>query len=148
MGYEQRLVPRAPDFKERVQRGFAQQKVMETLRAHILRVDPGEVEIEFPFHLDFTQQDGILHAGIITAVIDSACGYAAFSLMPPGTSILTVEYKVTFLRPAKGDLFRARGSVIKPGRTLTFCNGEAFAEGVKPFRASVSTSLVKLKECL
>jgi len=80
------------------------------------------------FNSDWTQHDGYLHAGIVTAVVDNACGYAAYTLMPEASSVLTVEYKVNFLRPAKGDRFVGIGRVVKPGRTFTVCNGEVLAE--------------------
>jgi len=114
---------------ERVRASFARQMVMETLGAELTRVLPGEVEIEFPFCDDLTQQHGFLHAGVLTTVVDSACGYAAYSLMPPDASVLTVEFKVNFLAPAAGERFRARGAVMKAGKTITVCNGEVYAVG-------------------
>ena len=124
---DRHLIPQTPDFRERVQESFARQKVMATLGAKLHQVLPGLVEIEIPFQDDLTQQHGFLHAGIITTVVDSACGYAAYSLMPPAASVLTVEYKANFLSPAKGTRFLARGIVVKAGRTLTICSGEVFA---------------------
>ena len=80
-----------------------------------------------PFDQRFTQQNGFLHAGIVTTLMDSACGYAAFTLMPPGSRVLSVEFKVNFLSPAQGESFRAEGHVIKPGKTLTVCEGKFYA---------------------
>lgn len=118
-----------PDFDYRVQSSFAKQTVMNLIGADLVKVLPGEVEILLPFRNDLTQQHGFLHAGIITAIADSACGYAALSLMPAGASVLTVEFKVNLLAPAKGERFVARGKVVKPGRTITVCSGEVFALG-------------------
>ena len=97
---------------------------MQTLGASLERVAPGEVELLLPFRDDLTQQHGFLHAGVVTAVIDSACGYAALSLMEPGAAVLSVEFKVNLLAPAQGALFRAVGRVVRAGRTLTVVSGE------------------------
>lgn len=106
---------------------FARQSVMTTIGARLTRVTPGAVEIELPFRSDLTQQHGFVHAGVITTIADSACGYAAFSLMSAEASVLTVEYKVNLLAPARGDRFVARGRVMKPGRTLTVCAADVVA---------------------
>ena len=106
---------------------FARQSVMTTIGARLTRVTPGAVEIELPFRSDLTQQHGFVHAGVITTIADSACGYAAFSLMPAEASVLTVEYKVNLLAPAHGDRFVARGRVMRPGRTLTVCAADVVA---------------------
>jgi uncharacterized protein (TIGR00369 family) len=90
-------------------------------------VRAGEVHLTAPYDARFTQQDGFLHAGIVTTLMDSACGYAAYSLMPAGSRVLTVEFKVNLLSPARGDGFRAEGHVIKAGRTLTVCEGNLFS---------------------
>ena len=108
---------------------IAKQAVMNLIGAELVKVLPGKVEILLPFRNDLTQQHGFLHAGIITTLVDSACGYAALSLMPAGASVLTVEFKVNLLAPAKGERFVARGKVVKPGRTITVCSGEVFALG-------------------
>jgi uncharacterized protein (TIGR00369 family) len=93
----------------------------------LVRVEPGLVEIKLPYRPDLTQQDGFVHAGIIATIADSACGYAAYSLMPPESEVLAVEFKVNLLRPAKGEMFLARAEVIKPGRTLTVVRADVFA---------------------
>jgi uncharacterized protein (TIGR00369 family) len=100
---------------------------MHTIGARLVRVEPGEVELELPFREDLTQQHGFLHAGIVTTLIDSACGYAALSLMDAESAVLSVEYKVNLLAPAVGDRMRAVGRVVKPGRTLLVCTGEVTA---------------------
>jgi len=116
-----------PDFKEEVRRNFAQQSVMTLIGASLSLVEPGIVEITLPYRQDLTQQNGYLHAGMITTIADSACGYAAFTLMPPGAGVLSVEFKVNLLRPAKGDSFVARAEVIKAGKTLTVVRADVFA---------------------
>ena len=122
------LRPRDPDFEARVRDSFARQRMMRTLGAELLAVRPGEVEIALPFRDDLTQQHGYLHAAAVTAVADSACGYAALTLMEPGREVLSVEFKVNLLAPAAGERFVAVGRVLRPGRTLTVCAGEVHAE--------------------
>lgn len=115
------------NIEQRVQESFARQPVMATIGATLTRVKPGEVTIELPIRLDLTQQHGFVHAGIVTLVVDTACGYAALTLMPPAAAVLTVEFKVNFLSPATGEKLIARGWVIKPGKTLMVCMGEVHA---------------------
>jgi uncharacterized protein (TIGR00369 family) len=122
-----KLSPRDPDFAPRVRASFARQRAMATIGARIVRVEPGEVELELPFRDDLTQQHGFLHAGIVTTLVDSACGYAALSVMDNESAVLSVEYKVNVLAPAVGERMRAIGRVIKPGRTLVVCTGEVIA---------------------
>ena len=116
--------PRDPDFEQRVRSSFARQAVMRTLDISLERVAPGEVSLTLPFRADLTQQHGFLHAGVVTAVVDSACGYAALTLMEPGAAVLSVEFKVQLLAPARGNAFRAHGRVVRAGRTLTVVMGE------------------------
>ena len=101
--------------------------MMQTLGVEITRLAPGEIELAMPYEAAFTQQHGFIHAGIMATVLDSACGYAAFSLMPTDAAVLTVEFKTNLLAPAKGERFLFRAHVVKPGRTLTVCDGQAFA---------------------
>jgi uncharacterized protein (TIGR00369 family) len=122
-----RFEPRDPSFETRVRTSYARQRAMHTIGAQLVRVEPGEVELELPFRDDLTQQHGFLHAGIVTTLIDSACGYAALSLMDRESAVLSVEYKVNLLAPAIGERMRAIGRVIKPGRTLLVCTGEVVA---------------------
>jgi uncharacterized protein (TIGR00369 family) len=124
--------PQDPQYEQRVRDSFARQRVMETLGATLLRVAPGEVEIALPFRAELTQQHGYLHAGVVTTIVDSACGYAALSLMPPGAGVLTIEFKLNLLAPAAGALMIARGHVTKPGRTITVCAGDVFALPAEP----------------
>src|ERR1700731_1231853 len=118
-----------PDFDRRVRASFARQQVMATLGIEISRLAPGEIELTMPYAAAYTQQHGFVHAGIITTALDSACGYAAFSLMPASAGVLTVEFKTNFIAPAKGERFVFRANVVKPGRTLTVCDARAFALG-------------------
>jgi uncharacterized protein (TIGR00369 family) len=119
--------PRDPSYEARVRASFARQRAMHTIGARLIRVEPGEVEVELPFREELTQQHGFLHAGIVTTLVDSACGYAALSLMDRESAVLSVEYKVNLLAPAVGQRMRAVGRVIKPGRTLLVCSGEVIA---------------------
>jgi uncharacterized protein (TIGR00369 family) len=117
--------PQDPDFDRKVRDSFARQRVMGLIGARLARVEPGRVEIELPFRPDLTQQHGYFHAGIVATVADSAGGYAAFTLMPAGSSVLSVEFKIHLLAPADGEGLLARGRVVKAGRTLTICELEA-----------------------
>ncbi|WP_353642378.1 PaaI family thioesterase [Mesorhizobium sp. WSM2239] len=117
----------APDYEERVRKSFARQSVMTTIGAELTVVTPGTVEIEMAYSGALTQQHGFLHAGIISTALDSACGYAAFSMMPENAAVLTIEFKVNLLAPGKGERFLFRGSVTKPGRTIVVADGQAYA---------------------
>lgn len=119
--------PRDPNFEERVRDGFARQAVMEHFGARLIRVEPGEVDIELDYDERLTQQGGFLHAGVVTTIADSACGFAAASLMPAGSDVLAVEFKMNLMRPAVGERFVAKGRVLKSGRTLSVCRGEVWA---------------------
>jgi uncharacterized protein (TIGR00369 family) len=114
-------------YKLKVAESFQRQEVMKTLNASILDIRPGEIELEFPHQQSLTQQHGFIHAGIISTVLDSACGYAAFSLMPEDAAVLTIEFKINLLSPAKEDRFRAIGKVKKFGKNITVTDGELFA---------------------
>lgn len=120
------LEARNPSFAEEVRKSFAAQSIMQLIGAELAVIEPGVVEIALPYRRDLTQQDGYLHAGIITTIADSAAGYAAFSLMPAGARVLSVEFKVNLLRPASGDNFLARAEVIKAGKTLTVVRADVF----------------------
>jgi len=119
--------PRDPDYEARVRASFDRQVFMSTLGARLVRIAPGEVDIELPVRTELTQQHGFLHAGALASVADSACGYAALSLMPPGAAVLSVEFKINMLAPAAGDRVVAKGRVIRAGKTITVCWGEVFA---------------------
>jgi uncharacterized protein (TIGR00369 family) len=119
--------PRDPDFKTRVKQSFSEQNVMKTINASLAAVEAGRVEIEIPYQLELTQQDGFIHAGISSTIMDSACGYAAFTLMSAEARVLTIEFKINLLAPAAGDHFRAIGQVRKPGRSVFVAEAELFA---------------------
>ncbi len=140
--------PQDSDFEARVRASFARQKVMQTIGAGLTKVSPGEVEIELPFRDDLTQQHGYLHAGIVTAIVDTACGYAAMTLMPGDATVLTIEYKVNFVSPATGKLTIARGRVTKPGRTVTVCTGDVFAasNGKEKLVATMLATMMTIRE--
>ena len=115
---------RDPNFETRVRANFDNQRLMTTIGATLERVEAGKVDIRLPFRNDLTQQNGFLHAGTIAAVADSACGYAALSLMPADADVLSIEFKVNMLAPAKGDAIVARGVVIRAGRTIMVCRAD------------------------
>lgn len=118
---------RNPDFEQRIRDNFALQSAMDSFGMVLAEIEPGFVMIEMKFNPDFTQQHGFHHAGVATSAMDSACGYAALSLMEANAEVLTVEFKANFLAPAKGERFRFCGEVIKAGKTLSMCEGKAFA---------------------
>ena len=115
------------DYEEKVTESFNRQEVMKTINASILAIRPGEIELEFPYQSNLTQQHDFIHAGIVSTVLDTACGYAAFSLMPEDAAVLTIEFKINFLSPAKGERFRAVAKVKKPGKNITVTEGELFS---------------------
>jgi len=134
--------PRDPDFAARVRASFERQLFMATLGARLVRVEPGEVDLELPVRTELTQQHGFLHAGALASVADSACGYAALSLMPAGAAVLSVEFKINLLAPAAGDRVLAKGRVIRAGKTVTVCWGEvvAFSETTETTETTGTTA--------
>jgi uncharacterized protein (TIGR00369 family) len=123
-----RFEPKNPDYRAIAAATFDRQQAMRSLGISISRLEAGEVDLSMSYAPAWTQQNGFVHAGIITAGLDTACGIAAFTLMPPGCDILTVEFKTNLLAPAKGERFAFRAHVVKPGRTLTVCEARAFAQ--------------------
>jgi len=121
------FLPRNPDFLASISDSFARQGLMHTLGAELGDIRPGIVEIRLPFSPGLTQQHGFIHAGAVASIIDSAGGYAAFSLFEAGDGVLTVEFKLNLLSPAAGEVLIARGQVVRPGRTLTVTTGEVVA---------------------
>jgi uncharacterized protein (TIGR00369 family) len=119
--------PRSADFTKKVKDSFARQTAMQTLGIKIDTLRPGEVILAMDYNKALTQQHGFIHAGIITTGLDSAAGYAAFSLMADDAAVLTVEFKVNLMAPARGDAFLFKGFVVKPGRNLTFTEAKAYA---------------------
>ena len=120
--------PLDPDYEARVRSSFARQRFMRFLGAEILRIAPGEVDLALPSRENLTQQHGYFHAGATAAIADTAAGYAALSLFPKGTGVLTTEFKINLLRPAQGRRLIARGRVLKPGRTLSICQSDVYGE--------------------
>ncbi len=119
--------PQDPEFESRVRASFERQRFMATIGARLARVAAGEVDIELDVRDELTQQHGFLHAGALAAAADSACGYAALSLMPVGAAVLSVEFKINLLAPAAGERVVARGRVIRAGKTVTVCWGDVTA---------------------
>lgn len=139
--------PQDPNFEVRVRESFARQKVMKTIGASLTKVSPGEVEIELPFRKDLTQQHDFIHGGIVATIVDTACGYAALTLMPVDSAVLTIEYKVNFVSPATGKRMIARAHVTKPGRTVTVCAGDVFAisDGKEKLVATMLATIMTLR---
>lgn len=121
------MINKNPAFAEEITASFAKQTIMSLIGAELTRVEPGIVEINLPYRVDLAQQHGYLHAGIVATIADSACGYAAYSLMPPNSEVLSVEFKVNLLRPAKGVTFTALAEVVKTGKTLSVVRADVFA---------------------
>src|SRR5215216_7666336 len=138
--------PRNPSFAEEIKQSFAKQTIMSLIGASLTRVEPGLVEITLPYRSDLAQQHGYLHAGIVTTIADSACGYAAYSLMPANSEVLSVEFKVNLLRPAKGETFSAVAEVVKSGKTLTVVRADVF--GVEQKRRDLVATMLGTMICL
>ena len=138
--------PKNPDYRGVASATFERQQAMRTLGISITRLEPGEVDLSMPYSANYSQQNGFVHAGIITAGLDNACGIAAFTLMPSGSDVLTVEFKTNLLAPAKGERFAFRAHVVKPGRTLTVCEARAFAQtgGAETLVATMTGTLMAL----
>ena len=134
-------VPRNPTFADEIKQSFAKQTIMGLIGAKLTRVEPGTVEITLPYRADLAQQHGYLHAGIVTTIADSACGYAAYSLMPPDSEVLSVEFKVNLLRPAKGEMFLASAEVVKSGKTLTVVRADVSGVDQTEQRTLIATML-------
>ncbi len=116
-----------PEWDRKVRDSFARQTFMRTVEGRITRLEPGYCDIEIPFRPELCQQDGYLHGGISTGIAANAAAYAALTLMPPGTSVLGVEYKINLMEPGEGERFVARGRVVKPGRTLYIAETDVVA---------------------
>ncbi|MDI1268709.1 MAG: PaaI family thioesterase [Polaromonas sp.] len=138
--------PKDQAYAARVQDSFARQGAMATLGASLAGITPGRVVIELDWAAGLSQQHGFLHAGMVATALDSACGYAGFTLMPLDAGVLTIEYKINLLAPAKGQRFRMVGQVIKPGRTVTVTEGRAYAidDGREKLIATMGATLMTI----
>ncbi|HYE41306.1 MAG TPA: PaaI family thioesterase [Ramlibacter sp.] len=141
-----RFEPQDSGYTERIRASFAQQGAMRTIGAALAEVAPGRVVIEMPWQEAVTQQHGFVHAGMLAAALDSACGYAASTLMPADAGVLTIEFKINLLAPAAGERFRMEGAVIKPGRTITVTEGRAYAmqDGREKLVATMGATLMTI----
>lgn len=141
--------PLNSSFAEEIGRSFARQTFMQLIGAELSRVEPGVVEITLPYRADLAQQHGYLHAGVVTSIADTACGYAAYSLMPAGSEVLSVEFKMNLLRPARGEKFVARAEVIKSGKTLTVARADVVgvaANGDQELVATMQGTMICLRK--
>ncbi len=134
-------------FEQRVRESFSRQTFMATLGAELTSVRPGQVEIRFPFHTSLTQQNDFVHAGAITSILDSACGYAALGVAPEGHDVLSVEFKVNLLAPAIGEDFCARAQVKRAGKTLIVCAADGYARqnGEETLVATMLATIMAVK---
>ncbi|WP_377291442.1 PaaI family thioesterase [Rhizobium sp. SG2393] len=136
------------DFRDRIQKSFARQAAMRTIGAELTQVNQGTVEIELPFNEILTQQHGFLHAGVISAALDCAGTYAAYSLIDPDASILTIEFKVNLMSPGRGERFLFRGEVTKPGSTIIVSDGRAYSispDGPAKLIASMTATMMVIR---
>jgi len=133
------MTPADTDFAQRVRDSFGRQAVMATLGAALETVEPGRVVLAMQHRPELTQQHGFLHAGIVATALDSACGYAAFTLMPADAAVLTIEFKTNLLAPARGPRFRFEGQVTKAGRTISVVDGRAVQLGEAGNEALIAT---------
>jgi uncharacterized protein (TIGR00369 family) len=140
--------PQNPHFAQAVRDSFARQQLMATIGARLTDVAAGAIEIRVPFRIDLTQQHGFLHAGVVTSALDTACGYAAFTLMPENAGVLTVEFKTNLLAPARGEELIARARVVRAGRTITVCQAEAFMllDGAETFAATMVATIMTIRD--
>jgi uncharacterized protein (TIGR00369 family) len=143
---DQKLIPQDANFAEKTRASFAQQGFMQYLGAQMTAIEPGRCEIRVPFRPELSQQDGYFHAGVTGAIADSASGYAAYSLTPPDTNVLTVEYKLNLVTPALGELVIARGQVIRSGRTLIVCRADVHVvrDGTEKICATSLSTIIAL----
>jgi uncharacterized protein (TIGR00369 family) len=142
------FTPRDPDFEPRVRASFAAQRVMRTIGASLARLAPGEVDIDLRISDEFTQQNGFVHAGIVATIADSACGYAALSLMAPGKDVVSVEFKLNLLSPSVGDRLIARASVLRSGKTVSVCRADvsALRDGEERLVATMLGTMMSVSE--
>lgn len=137
-----------PDFMNRVRVSFERQQFMKTIGATLGAVEPGFVEICLPINPAVAQQHGFVHAGAVASIADSACGYAAFTLMPVDAGVLAVEFKINLMAPAKGEMLIARGQILRAGRTLSVCQAEVIAvsAGVEKTVALLTSTVMTVRD--
>jgi uncharacterized protein (TIGR00369 family) len=137
-----------PAFESRVRDSFHRQSFMNTLGARLVRVEPGAVDVEVAARDDLVQQHGFLHAGVLASAADSACGYAALSMMPAGTAVLSIEFKINLLAPAAGARIVAAGRVLRAGRTITVCQGEvtSFSDDGEKLVATMVATMMTVRD--
>ena len=142
------MTPVDPDYEQRCRESFARQPAMATIGIEIVEVCAGTVVLTMPHRADLTQQHGFQHAGIVATGLDTACGYAAFTLMPADAGVLTIEFKVNLLAPARGPLLTFEGTVTKPGRTISVVDGRAYesaaADGERKLVATMTATLMTI----
>jgi uncharacterized protein (TIGR00369 family) len=140
------FIPTNPNYQAEGRAIFTAQTTMHTLGATLAHIAPAEADIVLPFRDDLLQQDGFIHAGILTTVVDTACGLAAFTLMPPNSRVLTIEYKVNFMSPAIGEQFICQGRVVRAGRTITVCRGDVLAtnDGNEKLVATMTATMISI----
>ncbi|KQQ56598.1 phenylacetic acid degradation protein [Rhizobium sp. Leaf311] len=136
------------DYRQRIEKSFKRQGVVQAIRADLSRIEHRLVEIELPFHPKLTQQHGILHAGVIAAALDTACTYAAYTIIAPESSLLTIEFKVNLMSPGRGDRFLFRGEITKPGSNIIVADGRAYAltDGPAKLIASMTGTMMVMKD--
>jgi len=127
---------------ERIRESFDKQGLMQTMNARLIEAEKGQVKITCEFSEALTQQHGFFHAGVLTSLVDSACGYAALTLMPPDKEVLTVEFKVNFLNPANTAKIIATGTVLQSGKNLTICEGHVFDETETKLLAKMTATMI------
>ena len=140
------MTPQDPAWEAKVRESLGRQRHMATLGVTLERLAPGEADLLIPYDERFSQQNGFMHAGAIASAADSANGYAAFSLAPPGTDVLAVEFKINLVAPARGERFLACGRVLRAGRTLTVCQADVFALGAERTLVATMLSTIIVRE--
>ncbi len=135
------------DFRERIRKSFGQQPAMRTIGAELTRIEQAIVEIELPFDPKLTQQHGLMHGGIISTALDTACTYAAYSVITPDAALLTIEFKVNLMSPGRGERFLFRGEITKPGSTIIVADGRAYAvsDGPAKLIASMTATMMVIR---
>lgn len=130
---------------EKIKQSFDKQGLMKTLNAQLIKVEKGQVKITCEFSEALTQQHGFFHAGVATSIVDSACGYAALTMIPENTEVLTVEFKVNFMKPANTDKLVAIGKVLQAGRTLTVCEGYVYDSNEEKLIAKMTATMIAVQ---